>query len=296
MKKSPFLLLSYEERLAALEAILFASDEALSPKDLFRILIEMDAQEDVADLEHSGAPSDEQIETPEERPAVALNGAGEPTRNGNASDETIIISQLDVREKRRIRKEYYQLFEELTAELNRRLEETNRAFRIVEVAGGYQFATTSQHGELVARLVKGKSKKRLSRAALETLAIVSYRQPISKPEIENIRGVNSNEVMNNLMEKNLVTMVGRSEEIGRPLLYGTTDEFLRAFGLSSLGDLPKVRELDELIRENEDEGNPEKTLVVSSKEEAEEIERKIQSMVDPEQTPPEDPSASLDTE
>jgi segregation and condensation protein B len=87
---------------------------------------------------------------------------------------------------------------------------------------------------------------------LETLAIIAYRQPVSKPELEVIRGVGSNEIINRLLEKNLITIVGRSESVGKPLLYGTTDEFLRLFGLHSLSDLPKPRELEELMAERAD--------------------------------------------
>jgi segregation and condensation protein B len=117
---------------------------------------------------------------------------------------------------------------------------------------GYQFATTPKHGELLARMVKSKSKKRLSQAALETLAIIAYRQPVSKPEVEVIRGVNSSEVINKLLERNLITIVGRAETVGKPLLYGTTDEFLRLFGLTSLEGLPKPRELEELMENRTD--------------------------------------------
>ena len=144
----------------------------------------------------------------------------------------------------------------LIAELNADFEATHRVFRIIEVARegmrGFQFATQSEFGELLARLVKSKSKKRLSKAALETLAIIAYRQPVSKPELEVIRGVSSNEIINRLLEKNLITITGRSEAVGKPLLYGTTDDFLRLFGLHSLADLPKPRELEELMAERAD--------------------------------------------
>jgi hypothetical protein len=100
----------------------------------------------------------------------------------------------------------------------------------------------------VQRLLKARNRKRLSQAALETLAIIAYRQPITKAEIEAIRGVNVSEVVNSLVEKQLVAMVGRSETIGKPLLYGTTEDFLRIFGLNDLSDLPKLREIDDLLK------------------------------------------------
>jgi segregation and condensation protein B len=157
---------------------------------------------------------------------------------------------------RRPTNEAEEWIEGLIAELNAELEATARAFRVVSLAReggkGFQFATNPEHGELLARLVKSKSKKRLSKAGLETLAIIAYRQPISKPEVEIIRGVSSSEIINRLLEKNLITIVGRSESVGKPLLYGTTDEFLRLFGLHSLADLPKPREIEELMAERAD--------------------------------------------
>ena len=133
--------------------------------------------------------------------------------------------------------------------LNALYEENGRAFRIVEIAGGYQFATRSEYGEYVARLFKEKSRRRLSGAALESLAIIAYKQPVSKADIENIRGVNCDEVLKSLLEKNLITITGRAEAVGRPLLYGTTVDFLRHFGLHTLQDLPRPREIDELMKE-----------------------------------------------
>jgi len=131
-------------------------------------------------------------------------------------------------------------------DINRELAETNRPFGIIEQSGSYQYAVRPEYGELLQQVSRHKIKKRLSQAALEVLAIVAYKQPISKPEIEQIRGVNSNEVVNSLMEKNFIEISGKSENLGRPLLYSTTDEFLRAFGINSLEELPKLKEFDEL--------------------------------------------------
>jgi segregation and condensation protein B len=139
-------------------------------------------------------------------------------------------------------------FDGLVDEINDELEKSDRPFRIVKIAGGFQFATTPQHGQLVQRLVKARSRRRLTQAALETLAIIAYRQPITKVEVDAIRGVNSGEVVNSLTEKGLIAMVGRSEAPGKPLLYGTTDEFFRVFGLNALSDLPKLREIDDLMK------------------------------------------------
>jgi segregation and condensation protein B len=131
--------------------------------------------------------------------------------------------------------------------INDELAACSRPYSIVKVAGGYHFVTRSQYGVFVQKLLKAKSRKRLSQAALETLSIVAYKQPVSKPDIESIRGVNSGEIMNSLLDRGLVTIVGRAETPGRPLLYGTTAEFLRIFGLAALDELPRMKEIDELI-------------------------------------------------
>lgn len=163
----------------------------------------------------------------------------------------------------------------LVAELNEEYEITGRAFRIVEVAGGYQFATTRDYGEFVALMAKEKLRRRLSPAALETLAIIAYRQPVSKPEVEAIRGVNCDQVLVNLMEKNLVVITGRSEGVGRPLLYGTTEDFLRSFGLKGIGDLPKLREIEELMEEGTYSAERAEVITVDANTGAEEIEARV---------------------
>jgi segregation and condensation protein B len=134
-------------------------------------------------------------------------------------------------------------------ELNREYDGTGRAFRIVNVAGGYQFATRPEYGAWLGAMVREKSKRKLSVSALESLAVIAYKQPVTKPEIEAIRGVNADYVLRTLLERGLVTIVGRAATPGRPLLYGTTMEFLKHFGLNDLSELPKPREIDELLAE-----------------------------------------------
>ena len=127
--------------------------------------------------------------------------------------------------------------------LNARYEQAGSAFRIESIAGGYQMLTQSRFGDVLARLNRQKNDSRLSQASLETLAIVAYRQPILRADIEAIRGVACGEVLRGLMEKQLIKITGRAEVLGRPMLYGTTKRFLEVFGLSGLEDLPKVEEL-----------------------------------------------------
>ena len=129
------------------------------------------------------------------------------------------------------------------AALNQRYERAGSVFRIVQIAGGYQMQTLPEYNDVVARLLTARREARLSQAAMETLAIVAYRQPVLRAEVEAIRGVACGEVLRGLMEKNLVRIAGRAQEIGRPLLYGTTGHFLEVFGLPGLEDLPNVEQL-----------------------------------------------------
>ena len=136
-------------------------------------------------------------------------------------------------------------------ELNNKYEESGNSFKIKKIANGFIFATTEINAKYVGFLSSEKSKRRLSQAALETLAIIAYKQPVTKPELEQIRGVNSDYILNTLLEKNLITITGRAETIGRPLLYGTTTEFLKYFGLFNLSDLPKPREIEEIMKDED---------------------------------------------
>ena len=131
--------------------------------------------------------------------------------------------------------------------LNREYWETGRSFLIVEVAGGFQMATRSQFAPWVRKL-SGRSEARLSKAALEVLAIIAYRQPVTRQEVEAIRGVSSGGVLAGLLQRGLIRITGRSDAPGRPLLYGTTRKFLQTFGLRSLEELPKPEEIEEMMR------------------------------------------------
>jgi len=125
----------------------------------------------------------------------------------------------------------------------------NRGVRLAEVAGGFRFETEPRFAPYIRRLVLGSPPK-LSRAALETLAIIAYKQPITRAEIEAIRGVDSAGAIKTLLEKDLIRVAGRKDIPGRPLLYATTKKFLEVFGLSDLKDLPKLKELEEVIHED----------------------------------------------
>jgi segregation and condensation protein B len=127
--------------------------------------------------------------------------------------------------------------------LNDKYQANNSAFRIEQIAGGYQMLTLSDYNAWLKKLLRARSDSKLSPAALETLAIIAYKQPVIRADVEAIRGVQVGEVIRNLMYKGLVKIIGRAEVLGRPMLYGTTRKFLEVFGLNSLKDLPKIEEL-----------------------------------------------------
>ena len=127
--------------------------------------------------------------------------------------------------------------------LNQHYRQAGRSFRIEKISGGYQMMTLSVFNSWITKLIKVRSDNKLTPAGLETLAIVAYKQPIIRADVEAIRGVASGEILRNLMYKGMVKIVGRAEVIGRPMLYGTTKKFLDVFGLNTLKDLPKIEEL-----------------------------------------------------
>jgi segregation and condensation protein B len=219
-----FIKLSHTDKKNAVESIIFASDEILSMEALRRIFIGDNIK-------------------PENIP--------------NLDDE-------DLEEVQSTEPEYFKTYDDnffilLIEEINTDLDKTNRPYHIVKAAGGYLFATKPEFGRLVQETARLRTKRRLSHAAMEVLAIIAYKQPVTKPEVELIRGVNSSEVINSLAEKNIVTIVGKRDTLGKPLLYGTTEEFLKIFGLDSLEELPRLREFDELTM-NDD--YPETTLEI----------------------------------
>lgn len=140
-----------------------------------------------------------------------------------------------------------------------RFDEESWSIAVEQVAGGYQVVTRSDYAPFVGRLYSKRRKLRLSRAGLETLAIIAYRQPVTRAEVENVRGVGSGSVIANLMERSLVKITGKAKVLGAPFLYGTTPEFLEYLGLNSLKDLPSLAELEAML---EKEAYPENALDV----------------------------------
>ena len=164
---------------------------------------------------------------------------GEPLEVKDAA-EVLEADKKDIRE----------LFRELQAEY----EQEGRGIRIREVDDAFGFVTLAENDIFLKKLCTPVRVRRLSQAALEVLAIIAYRQPVTRSEIDSIRGIKSERVIDGLIDKGLVEISGRSEGVGRPLIYATTKEFLKKFGFSSLKDLPEVPEYEEMRREREEEG------------------------------------------
>lgn len=135
--------------------------------------------------------------------------------------------------------------------LNEAYNATPNSFQIIEVAGGYQFGARPEYARWIRRVYRGRIPSRLSQASLECLSIIAYKQPISRTEIEAVRGVNVDGVLRTLLDRSLIRIAGRGTGVGRPILYATTSEFLKYFGLNRLTDLPKVDELKEMLRDRD---------------------------------------------
>lgn len=172
--------------------------------------------------------------------------------------------------------------EEMLDKLVEKYKADKYPFHIVGIGGGYQFMTKSAYYPLVSQFLKLESKKKLSRAALETLAIISYKQPITKSGMEAIRGVNCDYSVQKLLEKELVEISGRAEGPGRPLLYATSEKFMNHFGLKSLNDLPKIKEFENASNEI--------GLMVSDEAPAPQEQQEVQEII-PEETTIEIPDA-----
>jgi segregation and condensation protein B len=152
----------------------------------------------------------------------------------------IVLDNLDAAETRR-------LVEELKVEY----EQANRGIRIAEIAGGFQMITAAVFAPFLKKLFKDRNAEKLSKPALETLAIIAYKQPLTRTEIELLRNVNVDGVIKSLVDKNLIRIAGRKKAPGRPCVYGTTRQFLEHFGLKSLEDLPKIEEFSALAEKKE---------------------------------------------
>ena len=156
---------------------------------------------------------------------------------------------------------------ELFKELQEEYEQEGRGIRIREAGDAFGFVTLADNDMFIKKLCTPVRVRRLSQAALEVLAIIAYRQPVTRSEIDSIRGIKSERVIDNLIDKGFIEVTGRSEGVGRPLIYATTREFLKKFGFASLKDLPEVPEYEELRREGEEEGYGQMSMDFTGNEE-----------------------------
>jgi segregation and condensation protein B len=193
----------------------------------------------------------EEVETPAEEEAPIL-----PPVEVRAVVEAVIFASAEPVTERQLgqvmggvpRESWQAALQELKAEYARE----GRGLQLVEVAGGYQVTTRPEYNDWVRELLDPQRPTRLSIQALETLAVIAYKQPATLPEIIELRGVKSGGVVKTLLEKRLIRILGRKEVVGRPILYGTTKEFLLHFGLRDLGELPKIEEFAEVLGEDVD--------------------------------------------
>ena len=171
-----------------------------------------------------------------------------------ASEEEISSKQIkDIVDSSGLRISLSEI-EATISELNQDYKSEGRAFEIMQISGGYSFATKKDFSRFVGKLYEEKQRKKLSQSSIETLSIIAYKQPITRNEIEFVRGVNVDYIVNSLLERDLITIQGRADSPGRPILYGTTKTFLKVLGLNSLEDLPKLKEINEILKNEEIEG------------------------------------------
>jgi segregation and condensation protein B len=218
-------------------------------------------EEDTADTEPPGPPAeasmgpgevnlDDEEDAPEGpglHGTVALSLADLP----GALEALILVSDKPIPAVRlaRLTRQDIGMVRQKLAELQGAYE--GRGVVLDEIAGGYQFRTSARYAPFVRNLVQQKPVK-LTRAQLEVLAIIAYRQPVTRPEIEDVRGVDSGSALKVLLERNVIKIIGKRDDAGRPMLYGTSTEFLELFGLKSLKDLPTLKEFAELTPESRD--------------------------------------------
>jgi segregation and condensation protein B len=171
-----------------------------------------------------------------------------------ASEEEISVKQIkEILDSENLKLSVNEI-EEIINFLKEEYSSGKKGFELVNVSGGFHFVTRKEYSKFVGKLFEAKQKKRLSQSALETLSIIAYKQPITRSEIEFIRGVNVDYIVNSLLERELITIIGRADSPGRPIIYGTTKDFLKLLGLNSIDDLPKLKEINEILKNEKIEG------------------------------------------
>ena len=218
---------------AKIEAIIYAAEEPVTIDQIIAVVADEISAEQAAQPAENSLPleinesSDSQAELP------ALEG-----------DQTLADAKQEAKELReRGRRRVREILEQLVAEY----DSPNHGMEIRQVAGGYRMSTKPEHHDVVRSFAKSlKPPMRLSLQALETLAVIAYKQPVTAPEISEIRGVDTSGVLGSLISRKLITTAGRKQVIGRPILYKTTKDFLLRFGLKDLSELPSIEEFEKL--------------------------------------------------
>jgi segregation and condensation protein B len=272
--EEPFLSrarLSFMSLKAKLEAVVYAAEEPVTLAALAVIF----AEEVAPLLNESAEPEAEQIAleglTAEaDAPAASPEPASSGAENGAPAEESPVATEAGDEKKaarlrdRRVRQFLQQALNELIADYSN----SDRGMEIREIAGGYRMATKPEYHDAVRGFVKSlKPPMKLSLQALETLAVIAYKQPVTAPEVSEIRGVDSGGVLGSLVSRKLITTAGRKPVIGRPILYKTTKEFLLRFGLKDVNDLPSMEEFEKMageLAESEAEGEAQDAVNLSS--------------------------------
>jgi segregation and condensation protein B len=234
---------------AKIEAIIYAAEEPVTLENITALMKDMVLAEEAAEAGRTAAAEPvEEVDQPVQEPVVepvtgsAEVAAPEPVKKKREKKEPS--------EDQRVRTKVHQIIEALIAEY----DAGDRGMEIRQVAGGYRMSTKPEHHDVVRAFAKSlKPPVRLSLAALETLAVIAYKQPITVPEISEIRGVESAGVIGTLLDRKLVTTAGRKQVIGRPILYKTTREFLLRFGLDNVSELPSMEEFEKIASDGQGE-------------------------------------------
>jgi segregation and condensation protein B len=246
--------------------------EGSSPADAAQLPLDGLGEDGVPAQEAGLEPASELAETPaalqENAPADQGNSASENGvgATGEAPNHEAVEKRLARQRDRKVRQELERVLDELIADY----ANSDRGMEIREIAGGYRMATKPEYHDAVRGFVKSlKPPMKLSLQALETLAVIAYKQPVTAPEVSEIRGVDSGGVLGSLISRKLITTAGRKPVIGRPILYKTTKEFLLRFGLKDVNDLPSMEEFEKMagdLAEPEDVGEVQEAAIETSEQ------------------------------
>jgi segregation and condensation protein B len=283
---------------AKLEAVIYAAEEPVTLAQLASLFA-------AEALEHKTAQAENETSASEQMPLVAEDEPGQPEAaidapeaqlpgrpvpvaadiEPEAAAEPVPDAESEARQAARQRdREVKAILKSVLAELIAACEDDDRGIEIREIAGGYRMATKPSCHDAVRLFVKSlKPPLKLSLPALETLAVIAYKQPVTAPEVSEIRGVESGGVLGSLMARKLIATAGRKQVIGRPILYKTTREFLLRFGLKDLAELPSMEEFEKIAAVEIDEMEPAETAA-------------SENASNPEETIPEEPSQQAETE